>query len=63
MISNWRSFTTPSKSKAHPTVQRRARKGIPDALRGKVWNLMGDVEGLMERNEGKYGVLVEKSRT
>jgi hypothetical protein len=43
-------------------LKRRIRKGIPDRLRGKVWNMIGGVNDFMERRPGDYQQLCEECR-
>lgn len=45
--------------RAHPSkVQRRVRKGVPDQLRGLVWQLLSGGRELAVAHEGRYGELV-----
>ncbi|GMI33266.1 hypothetical protein TeGR_g6285, partial [Tetraparma gracilis] len=44
-------------------LKKRVRKGVPDIVRGRVWNLLGGVPGLMRANPDKYAILLEKSAT
>lgn len=54
---DWRAYV-----KAHPSkVQRRVRKGVPDQLRGLVWQLLSGGRDLLLKNEGVYGELVGRS--
>jgi hypothetical protein len=46
--ADWKAYM-----KAHPRkVQKRVRKGIPDQLRGLVWQLLSGGRDLALRNEG-----------
>ena len=43
-------------------LKRRIRKGIPDRLRGRVWNTLGKVDEFMTRRPGDYQQLCEECR-
>lgn len=48
--TDWKAYV-----KAHPRkVQKRVRKGIPDQLRGLVWQLLSGGRDLALRNEGGH---------
>jgi hypothetical protein len=52
--SDWRHYVT---RKPH-VVKRRIRKGIPDCLRGLVWQLISGSRDLLLMNPGVYEVLM-----
>ncbi len=50
MMLNWKSFAT-----KHPAlVKKRIRKGIPEAVRGKMWVLLSGADVLMDECPGQY---------
>lgn len=52
--SDWKQYV-----KRNPkVVKRRIRKGIPDCLRGLVWQLISGSRDLLLSHQGKYGQLV-----
>ncbi|KAK9807796.1 hypothetical protein WJX72_009633 [[Myrmecia] bisecta] len=52
--SDWKAYLA-----KHPAqVKRRVRKGIPDALRGLVWQLLSGGRDLLLQNEGVYEQLM-----
>lgn len=52
--SNWERYY-----QSHPSkLKRRIRKGVPDALRGIVWQLLSGGRSLQLRNKGIYEELV-----
>ena len=55
MIKDWDLI----KSKKRTRI--RIRKGVPDKVRGLVWNLLGDVPNLISSNPGKYASLCEST--
>ena len=50
MMINFDSFYKDNKEK----VKSRARKGVPDCLRGIIWQYFGRVENYLEKNPGLY---------
>lgn len=48
--AEWRAYL-----KEHPRkVQRRVRKGVPDQLRGLVWQLLSGGRDMLLQNEGAF---------
>eukprot|EP01012_Entosiphon_sulcatum_P011709 TRINITY_DN1720_c0_g1_i1.p1 TRINITY_DN1720_c0_g1~~TRINITY_DN1720_c0_g1_i1.p1 ORF type:complete len:365 (+),score=90.15 TRINITY_DN1720_c0_g1_i1:132-1226(+) len=45
-------------SKKGAKIKRRCRKGIPNRMRGLVWQLLVDTKALLSANPGKYQALV-----
>lgn len=52
--SDWKHYV---RRKPH-VVKRRIRKGIPDCLRGLVWQLISGSRDLLLMNPGVYEVLL-----
>ena len=52
--SDWRHYV---RRNPH-VVKRRIRKGIPDCLRGLVWQLISGSRDLLLMNPGVYEVLI-----
>lgn len=52
--SDWKHYV---RRKAH-VVKRRIRKGIPDCLRGLVWQLISGSRDLLLMNPGVYVVTI-----
>ena len=52
--SDWKHY---ARRKPH-VVKRRIRKGIPDCLRGLVWQLISGSRDLLLMNPGVYEVLL-----
>ena len=52
--SDWKHY---ARRKSH-VVKRRIRKGIPDCLRGLVWQLISGSRDLLLMNPGVYEVLL-----
>ena len=48
MMKDWEQV------KDQKRTRNRIRKGVPDMVRGTVWNLLGSVKQLIEQNSGKY---------
>jgi hypothetical protein len=61
MIKDWDNLY--STSRGRDLITKRIRKGVPDIVRGKVWNLVGGVENLIKENPGKYEEIRAKSKT
>jgi len=57
MIEEWERFGKRDKLKS------RIRKGVPDKVRGKVWNLLSGVETLIKSNPGRYDRIISLSST
>lgn len=55
--SDWKHY---ARRKPH-VVKRRIRKGIPDCLRGLVWQLISGSRDLLLMNPGVYEVLLHFS--
>ncbi|GMI03762.1 hypothetical protein TrVE_jg5423 [Triparma verrucosa] len=55
MIKDWDLI------KSKKRTRNRIRKGVPDKVRGLVWNLLGDVPNLKSSNPGKYASLCEST--
>lgn len=56
--SDWKHYV---RRKPH-VVLRRIRKGIPDCLRGLVWQLISGSRDLLLMNPGVYEVLVSRPK-
>lgn len=52
--SDWKHYV---RRKPH-VVKRRIRKGIPDCLRGLVWQLISGSRDLLLMNSGVYEVII-----
>lgn len=57
MLKNW----TTVQNRRQKLVKRRLRKGIPDAQRGAVWLVLGNVHDKIKDNPGTYQDLVQKA--
>ena len=55
MIKDWDRVSTRNPK----LLKKRIRKGVPDAVRGQVWNLIAGVDKTIEGNEGRYDRIVE----
>lgn len=55
MLDNWPKFST----RHARTAKRRVRKGIPDRLRWRAWQVLTGSDDLMRRNQGVYQKLVQ----
>lgn len=51
--SDWKHYVR----RKHHVVKRRIRKGIPDCLRGLVWQLISGSRDLLLMNPGVYEVI------
>jgi hypothetical protein len=60
MMSSWNASTTFYRRR-HKLVVKRLRKGVPDAQRGKVWALLGDLATKIKEHPGLYRQLVQQS--
>ena len=65
MCENWAEWST----KQHKTVKRRVRKGVPDAMRGKMWEVFSGADRLRQRaqeedsRERTYAVTVDPANS
>jgi len=55
MIKDWDNI------KDTKRTRNRIRKGVPDKVRGLVWNLLGNVPTLIKENPGRYTELCEST--
>jgi hypothetical protein len=55
--SSWNAFYR----RRRKLVVKRLRKGVPDAQRGKVWALLGDLPAKIKAHPGLYRQLVQQS--
>jgi hypothetical protein len=55
--SSWNAFYR----RRRKLVVKRLRKGVPDAQRGKVWALLGDLPAKIQAHPGLYRQLVQQS--
>jgi hypothetical protein len=58
MISDWHTFAQGARRK---TLKRRVRKGIPDGVRGHVWQVASGSMQLQRASAGRYGALLHKA--
>jgi len=56
MMQNWDASL-----RRRTQLSRRLRKGVPNALRGSVWALLGNVPKMISANPGKYETMVQQS--
>ena len=51
-------------TKVHSKVKTRARKGIPDAIRGNVWKTLAWIQEIKEENKSVnyYDLVKEKGK-
>ena len=57
----WQAMMNQSRSRKNRKLQRRLRKGVPDAIRGDVWKWLTKVED--RKQVGLYDKLVQQSLT
>ncbi|GMH52505.1 hypothetical protein TrRE_jg4969 [Triparma retinervis] len=59
MITDWQKYSKRQKK----LLKRRIRKGVPDSVRGKVWNLVGGVDVSIASNPGRYDRIISLSES
>eukprot|EP00357_Protocruzia_adherens_P028219 CAMPEP_0114996664 /NCGR_PEP_ID=MMETSP0216-20121206/14450_1 /TAXON_ID=223996 /ORGANISM="Protocruzia adherens, Strain Boccale" /LENGTH=344 /DNA_ID=CAMNT_0002360921 /DNA_START=36 /DNA_END=1070 /DNA_ORIENTATION=- len=57
MISDWSSYANKTSAK----LKRRTRKGVPDPLRGTIWQMFANSKDIPERKPGVYEQLMAQT--